>query len=149
MVILGNFFNHINTISELSIGKARKAWIFITKCCDAWVGGHGMSICIVMFSRMCSRAFVPLYRVNTSLWMNFMKVNVFNTVEFIVDLLFYIYTCTLICRFIVTIKRMKNCIKLHCFIICIKTCYKLAYWLIWLNLLTDALYLHNLLENWR
>lgn len=25
VVILGNFFNHINTISELNIGKARKA----------------------------------------------------------------------------------------------------------------------------
>lgn len=50
--ILGNFFNHINTISELSIGKARKAWTFITKCCDAWVRGHGMSTCSVMFSRM-------------------------------------------------------------------------------------------------
>lgn len=54
VVILGNFFNHINTISELSIGKARKAWTFITtcKCCDAWVRGHGMSTCSVMFSRM-------------------------------------------------------------------------------------------------
>lgn len=53
VVILGNFFNHyINTISELSIGKARKAWRFITKCCDAWVRGHGMSTCSVMFSRM-------------------------------------------------------------------------------------------------
>lgn len=53
VVILGNFFNHyINTISELSIGKARKAWAFITKCCDAWVRGHGMSTCSVMFSRM-------------------------------------------------------------------------------------------------
>lgn len=49
VVILGNFFNHINTISELSI---RKAWTFITKCCDAWVRGHGMSTCSVMFSRM-------------------------------------------------------------------------------------------------
>lgn len=52
VVILGNFFYHINTISELSIGKARKAWTFITKCCDAWVRGHGMSTCSVMFSRM-------------------------------------------------------------------------------------------------
>lgn len=52
VVILGNFFNHINTISELSIGKARKAWTFITKCCDAWVRGHGMSTCSVMFDRM-------------------------------------------------------------------------------------------------
>lgn len=52
VVILGNFCNHINTISELSIGKARKAWTFITKCCDAWVRGHGMSTCSVMFDRM-------------------------------------------------------------------------------------------------
>lgn len=52
VVILGNFFNHINTISELSIRKARKAWTFITKCCDAWVRGHGMSTCSVMISRM-------------------------------------------------------------------------------------------------
>lgn len=52
MVILGNFFNYINIIFELSIGKVRKVWIFIIKCCDVWVRGYGMSICSVMFSRM-------------------------------------------------------------------------------------------------